>query len=153
MYTTVLILHSLVRWLVLFFGIISAVLGLAGWASRRSWTTVDEVFSTWCTITFDIQFLLGILLYAVLSPFTAQAFQDFGAAMKNPGLRYWTVEHETLMVIALVLVHIGRVRIRKSVAPINKHRAAAIFVGIAMLLVLLGIPWPGWANGRPLLRF
>ena len=153
MYTTVLILHSLVRWLVLFFGIMSALMGLQGWASGRGWTALDGQFSLWCTIVFDVQFLLGILLYAVLSPFTSAAFADFGAAMQNPGLRYWAVEHETLMVIALVLVHIGRVRIRKAAAPASKHRAAAIFVGIAMVLVLLGIPWPWFANGRPLIRF
>lgn len=152
MYTTVLILHSLVRWLVLFFGVITALFGIHGTLTRRPWGPLDEQFSRWCIIVFDVQFLLGILLYAVLSPFTAQAFADFGLAMRNPGLRYWAVEHEALMVIALALVHIGRVRGRKSANSAGKHRAMAIFVGIAMVLVLLGIPWPGMSNGRPLLR-
>lgn len=153
MYTTVLILHSLVRWLVLFFGLMTALFSLHGALTRRAWTPLDEQFSRWCVISFDVQFLLGLLLYAVLSPFTAQAFADFGLAMRNPGLRYWAVEHEALMIVALALVHIGRVRARKSTASVRKHRATAIFIGIAMVLVLLGIPWPGMSNGRPLLRF
>ena len=36
-------------------------------------------------VALDVQILLGLLLYFVLSPFTRQAMSDFGAAMKSPG--------------------------------------------------------------------
>jgi hypothetical protein len=45
------------------------------------------------------------------------------------------------MIIALVLIHIGRAKSKKSVAPWKKHRSAAIFYGIALLLILAAIPW------------
>jgi hypothetical protein len=80
-------------------------------------------------------------LYAFVSPVTKTAFNDFGAAMKNADLRFYAVEHILMMVIALVLVHIGRAKSKKDVAPWKKHRSAAIFYGIALLLVLAGIPW------------
>jgi hypothetical protein len=89
----------------------------------------------------DIQFLIGIILYAFVSPLTKAAFSDFGAAMKNPALRFYAVEHILLMVIALVLVHIGRSKSKKAIAPWKKHRAAAIYYGIALVLILAGIPW------------
>jgi hypothetical protein len=92
---------------------------------------------------------VGLLLYFVYSPFTAAAMQDFGAAMRDPGLRFWAVEHTFGMALAIVLAHVGRVRVRKADAS-RKHRLAAIFFGLALIAILVSIPWPGTANGRPL---
>ena len=89
----------------------------------------------------DIQFLIGMILYAFVSPFTKAAFADFGAAMKNADLRFYAVEHILMMVIALVFVHIGKSKSKKAVASWKKHRAAAIWFGLALVLILVGIPW------------
>jgi hypothetical protein len=72
--------------------------------------------------------------------------------MKSSGLRFWAVEHVLGMVIGLVLVHVGRVRIRR-VDSLRRHRTAAIFFGLALLVMLASIPWPGTPTGRPLLRW
>ena len=105
------------------------------------------------TIALDLQMLVGLLLYVFLSPFTTQAFQDFGAAMRTPGLRYWAVEHITLMLLAVILAHIGSVRVRKAPSDNSRHLRTALFFGGVVLLLLLGMPWPGLPNGRPLFRF
>jgi hypothetical protein len=55
------------------------------------------------------------------------------------------------MIIGLALVHVGRVRVRKATGDAARHRAAAIFFGLGFLAILIGIPWPGRAVGRPLL--
>ena len=100
----------------------------------------------------DLQMLLGLLLYLVLSPFTAEAFKDFGAAMKNSGLRFFAVEHLALMLTAVVLAHVGRVLARKATTPDAKRMRMAVCFGLATLLMILGIPWPGMAAGRQLFR-
>jgi hypothetical protein len=56
------------------------------------------------------------------------------------------------MVIGLALVHIGRVRARKT-DSLRRHRVAAIFFGLALLLIFASTPWPGSVHGRPLLRW
>jgi len=56
------------------------------------------------------------------------------------------------MLGALVLVHIGRVRIKKAADGPARHKTAVIFFGLGLLLVLLSIPWPGMSVGRPWLR-
>ena len=100
----------------------------------------------------DIQMLLGLLLYLVLSPFTAEAMKDFGAAMRNPGLRFFAVEHVVLMLAAVVLAHLGRALARKAKSPaVMRHRRFLCF-GLATLAMLIAIPWPGLPNGRPLFR-
>ncbi|MEO7273876.1 MAG: hypothetical protein ABIX28_11085, partial [Vicinamibacterales bacterium] len=78
---------------------------------------------------------------------------DMGAAMANPGLRFWTVEHPFGMFLAIALAHIGRVRIRKGTDAVRRHRTALIFFTIALILIVLSTPWPGRELiGRPMFR-
>jgi heme A synthase len=129
------------RWLVLIVIVLAVVFAFIGWLKKQEWNKKDNTTGLILTIFMDIQFLVGIILYAFVSPLTKAAFSDFGAAMKNSALRFYAVEHILLMVIALVLVHIGRSKSKKAVAPWKKHRVAAIYYGIALVLILLGIPW------------
>ncbi len=141
MYTGLLHTHNMFRWLVLITMVLAVLFALIGWAGKRDWNKKDNLTGLLLTIFMDIQFLVGLILYAFVSPVTKAAFSDFGAAMKNADLRFYAVEHILLMVIALVLVHIGRAKSKKVLANWKKHRSAAIFYGIALLLVLAGIPW------------
>ena len=126
---------------------------VAGSRAHRDWTVADDRAGLWFSIAVDIQFLLGLGLYVKLSPMTQIALQDFGAAMANPVLRFWAVEHALGMIVALALVHIGRVRIRKTADAAKRHRLGAIFFGLALAIILLTIPWPGTPAARPLFPF
>jgi hypothetical protein len=70
--------------------------------------------------------------------------------MGDSALRFFLVEHAFGMLLAVTLAHIGRIRIRKAADDGRRHRSAAIYFGIALVLVLLSIPWPGMPAGRPL---
>jgi hypothetical protein len=101
----------------------------------------------------DVQLLLGLLLYFVFSPLTTVALKDFGAAMSNPVQRFFAVDHVVAMVIAVVLAHVGRALSRRAADAQGKHRLAAILYGLAVLAIVLAIPWPFETGvGRPLLR-
>lgn len=141
MYTGFLHAHSGLRWLILILIVVSIALAFAGWIKKREWTKTDQTSSLFLMIFMDIQFLVGIVLYLFLSPMTKAAFNDFGAAMGNSALRFYAVEHILMMVIALALVHIGRAKTKKDIAPWKKHRAAAIFYTISLLVILAAIPW------------
>ena len=104
-------------------------------------------------ITLDTQFVVGLGLYAFLSPFTKIAFQDFAGAMTNGSLRFWSVEHIAGMIVGIALAHIGRVKVRKASTDLSKHVMAAIFFGLALIAIIGSIPWPGETVGRPLIRF
>ncbi|HEY0872749.1 MAG TPA: hypothetical protein VGD94_04700 [Vicinamibacterales bacterium] len=142
LYTTFLIVHSWLRWLVLIAGVVAVARG----GSRND--NAGRLFVTF----LDVQMLLGLLLYFWLSPLTTAALQDFGAAMGVPQMRYFAVEHVFGMIIAIALAHIGRGKVRK--APEHRRaRTAAIFYGLALLAILISIPWPGMPAARPLFRF
>jgi hypothetical protein len=96
----------------------------------------------------DLQFLLGLILYFGVSPLTQIAFQNMPAAMKDHELRFFTVEHTTYMLIALISAHVGSALSRKGRTDLRKYRGAAIAYAISLLVILGGIPW--W---RPLFRW
>jgi len=93
-----------------------------------------------------------LLLYFVLSPNMQAILSNFGAAMKDPTTRFWAVEHTSAMLAAVVLVHVGRVLARKAKTPAAKRTRLLVCFGLATVLVILGMPWPGRPGGRELFR-
>lgn len=147
MYAALLILHNLLRWVVLLLALWALFRAYSGWFGKRSWQPIDRRVGTWFTISMDIQLLVGLLLYVVLSPVTQQAFTDFGAAMGDPNLRFFAVEHITVMIVAVIFAHLGSVLSRRGASDAARHQRAAIWFTLALAAVLAGIPWD-----RPLLR-
>ncbi len=150
MLTLLLILHSLVRWAAIVLGLMAIFRAFAGMSKGRFENT-DGTFGRLFAVSLDVQMLLGILMYLFFSTITTSAFENMGSAMGNSVTRFWLVEHPTMMIAALALAHIGVVRVRKATEPKAKHRAALIFFGIAMLLIVAGTPWPFSTAARPIL--
>jgi hypothetical protein len=153
MYSALLTVHSWLRWVVLLIGLLAAARGISGWRTGRPWTLQDERIGRFFATSLDLQMLLGLALYFFLSPFTRMALQDFGAAMRTSSLRFWAVEHLFGMLVALVIAHVGRARIRKAPLDERRHKAAAIAFTLALLVIIASIPWPGLPNGRALFRW
>jgi len=141
MYTGFLHLHDTLRWLLLLSLVITLVKYLAGWFGNQSWKKTDNLLGIVFTSLMDLQLLTGLVLYFFLSPVTKLAMSDFGAAMKNADLRFYAVEHFTMMLIAVVLVHIGRAKSKKAKTDLAKFKTATIFYLIAFVVILAAIPW------------
>ncbi len=141
MYTGLLHTHNLFRWLILLTLVIALILYYSGWLGNKKWLKRDNIVGLLLTIFVDFQFVIGILLYAFYSPITKSVFANFGAAMKNSDLRFYAVEHILIMLIALVLTHVGRVKAKKALLPVKKHKLHAIFFTIVLILFLIAIPW------------
>jgi hypothetical protein len=152
MYTALLVIHSWLRWVVIFSAVAALGGASGGLAGRRAWLPIDNLRSLVFTIALDVQTLIGLILYAGLSPVTQSGFADLGVAMRDPVLRFYTVEHIFGMIVAVALAHVGRVRIRKAIDAAARHRTVLVFVGLATVVILLSIPWPGTPGGRVLFR-
>jgi len=59
--------------------------------------------------------------------------------MKDSTTRYWTVEHLSMMIFAIVLITIGHSRSKKLTLPNAKHRAIAVYYILALLVIVLAI--------------
>jgi hypothetical protein len=151
-YAAFLVAHSTIRWLVLLFGLAVVGRGIAAW-SGRPWTDADARTAKLYLNTLNLQFLIGLILYVFLSPAIREALQDVGGAMRDGRLRFFLVEHLIGMFIGVALAHIGSARIKKAPTDARKHRTAAIFFGLSLLVIALSIPWPGTAAARPLITW
>lgn len=147
----VLVLHSLVRWVILLFAVLTLISALTGMAGKRNYSSTDGKFNFFFMLGMDIQILLGFLLY--FNGIWFDQLKNFGATMKDAMLRFFSLEHMLLMLIAWILVHVGRVSVKKATTSQSKFKKTLIYFGIALLLILISIPWPfREAIARPLFR-
>lgn len=150
LYTVLLFAHSWWRWVVLLAALIVIVRLIR--AGVEPWGNPDKRWMRVLVSAVDIQFLLGLSLMFT-SPVTQAAFASFGAAMKDPVLRFFTVEHTTAMILAVASIHVGAVRARKAVTGSTARKRVMMHLFLAIVLVLLAIPWPWMAYGRPFIRY
>ena len=152
-YTLFLTLHNLTRWLVVGFAVWALVRAYRGWRGGSAWTRSDDRAGILFTSMMDTEVLLGLVLYFLFSPYAAQLFADFNAPLKNSAIVFFGIEHVAVMVVAMIVAHVGRALSRKAAAPAAKHRAAALGFSLAVLLVLVAIPWPFLSSvARPWFR-
>ena len=154
MYTTVLIIHSWLRWIALVTGV-GATFAAMSWRPAPgdvSKVSRVDLWGLFLIIALDIQMLLGLMLYLVLSPTMKEILAHFADSMKDPATRFWAVEHVTAMFAAVAVAHIGRVLARKAATPAAKRNRLIACFAVATILMLIGIPWPGRPGGRALFR-
>jgi hypothetical protein len=132
--------HSLARWLVLLAVAVRIGMAAQGWFGGRSWTPADNRVGLIAMILADLQLTVGVVMFLFLSPSAKQAMSDVGAAMKDAHLRQVLVEHPTMMVLAVVALHVGNVLARRAQDDAGKHRVACLSAAAAMVLMLLGLP-------------
>jgi hypothetical protein len=148
----VLILHSLLRWAVLLFGALTLVNSLGGVFKKRLYTESDNKSNLFFMISCDIQLLLGLVLYFSNGWFGR--LKDLGNNVKEPYTRFFTMEHMSMMLLAWVLVHIGRASVKRAATDAAKHKKMLLFFGLAFVLILASIPWPFRETiAKPLLRW
>jgi uncharacterized membrane protein YozB (DUF420 family) len=145
MYTVFLDTHGLLRWVVLLAAAWALLRAYSGWFSSRPWRGADRWAGLFFSGALDLQVALGIAL-AFVSPLVQDALFGFGAAMQEPHLRFFLVEHIPLVLVALVLVHVRARIVRSAEDDREKHRRVALLYTLATLAILVAIPW--W---RPLL--
>jgi hypothetical protein len=150
LYSTILTIHSWVRWIALV-SVVGATLAALMGRVETDRSPADR-WGLAAIMALDIQMLLGLLLYLVISPNMRPILANFGAAMKDPALRFWAVEHTVTMIAAIGAAHIARALAGKAATVAAKRTRLLVGFGISALLIILGMPWPGRPGGRPLFR-
>ena len=151
MYSFFLILHSWLRWGALIAGLLAAFTLVTSRPQANAASPADR-WGLFFMIALDLQLLIGLLLYFVVSPNMSAIRANMAASMRDPVARFWAVEHITAMLVAVVGVHVGRVLSRKAANPDSRRRRMLIGVSLAMLAILWATPWPGRPAGRPMFR-
>jgi uncharacterized membrane protein len=144
MYSTLFGLHSGLRYIVLLLLVVAILLALIGLFGKKPYSEMNRKVNLFAMIFTHTQFLVGLILY-FFSPMVN--YSNMAEAMSNATTRYWTVEHSVMMLFAIVLITVGHSRSKKAKDAVNKHRAIALYYGLAVLVILVAI----YQSGRPIL--
>ena len=140
------IIHSILRWGVLLFGLWAVFNALNGVFTKKNYGSGDNRTSLLFMIFCDIQLLAGLLLYFNGAWFNMLK-SNAKEVMHDATSRFFAVEHALMMIIAWLLVHIGRSIVKRADTDAKKHKLSLIWFGIALIIILLMIPWPFRPDG------
>ncbi len=144
MYSILLTLHSLLRWAILILIVACIIKSLIGIISKRAFTPSDNKISLFLMISAHTQLLIAIALY-----FVSPSVQFSSVAMQNPEIRFFTMEHTTMMLLAIILITLGRVLGKKASTDAGKFKRLFWFNIVALLIIMMAIPWPFGPISRP----
>ena len=125
--------HSGLRLLLLLFLIAAIVKSLAGWLGKKPYGKSDNLIALLLLSFTHIQVLVGLALYFM------RGWLNQISNMSDSSIRFWSLEHGMTMLIAAVLITVGRVKSKKADTDELKHKKGAIFYIIALILIL----WAG----------
>lgn len=140
-YSFLLHLHSIGRWIILLLLLIAIFNSLV--AGKRPWIRTDARTGSILTIFADLMFLAGLSLW-YFGPRGYKFIEEMGmsAVMKSSYHRFFAIEHITMMLLAIILIHIGKTQGKKPISDRAKHKRTLIFYLIALVIILASIPWP-----------
>lgn len=124
--TLILRAHSDFRYLVIAVVVIALLKLLIGLVSGSRWGRFDQILGAAVPIVFDIQLLLGIVLWVTEQRWTGVV-----------PLQSW--EHPLTMILTIAAAHIAWSRTKKQPTDAKKFRTAFFGFLIAGLLLTLGV--------------
>lgn len=150
MYSSLLIFHSVFRWLVLFSLLISIARSWYGKRYLLSFSKVDNALRHWTATIAHIQLMTGMLLYTQ-SPVVKYYFS--GNSSEGEPV-FFGLAHILLMLIAIIVITIGSAKAKRKTADNEKFATMLLWFSAGLALIFIAIPWPfsPLAN-RPLIRF
>lgn len=140
MYLILLPLHSLIRWFVLLSLLFAIYRGFRGWLFNKTYAQVDDISRAAASIAAHIQLIIGLWLYFV-SPIVSYFLHNFKDAIHERQIRFFGMEHITMMGIAIILISIGSAKAKGKTTDQEKFKTIAIWFTVALLLILSSIPW------------
>ena len=140
MYLFILALHSLVRWFVLISLLFAIYRAYRGWLFNKSFSKFDNRVRLVTATIAHIQLIIGVWLYFI-SPIVSYFLQNFHEAVHERQIRFFGMEHVTMMLIAITLITIGSAKAKRKLTDKEKFKCMAIWFTIALLVILSSIPW------------
>lgn len=141
MYNGMIHLHSVLRWIILLLLLVAIFKSLAD--RNKAFTPGHRKTGLFLLIAADVMFVVGIYQW-IAGPWGLKSIQTNGMnmVMKNPTLRFFAIEHLIGMIIAISMIHIGYSFAKKNIPDSTKHKRTLLFYSLALLVILIFVPWP-----------
>jgi len=140
MFATLLILHSIIRWLVLLALITGIIRSYYALKTGKLYTQRDRFLGISCLSIAHVQLLIGMSLYC-LSPIVSYFLQNFTTGVHLREIRFFGMEHSLMMLIAVCVITIGTVKVKAKKTDREKFKTILIWYSIALFIIFTSIPW------------
>ncbi|MBC7774709.1 MAG: hypothetical protein H7246_04660 [Phycisphaerae bacterium] len=134
-----LLCHSALRWLVLISILWVIFRALKGRFFKESFQRSDHILVSSASGLSQLQLLLGFALYfwsPIVQGFWANRSFEWSESL------FFGVIHFALMTVAIVLVSIGSSLAKRDSEDSKKFKVLFIYYSLALLIILVAIPWP-----------
>lgn len=138
-------IHGLVAYLFLISTVAFIILSLINFLKKSDFRKTNMTLVKLAFISSHVQLALGLLLWWSQGYLTMLG-QDMKSVMSDKAVRLLAVEHPTTNILAVALLTIGFISIKKSALDQTKHLKGIIYFGIALILILSRIPYHSWLN-------
>jgi len=112
-----------------------------GWLTDKQFTKLDNTLRLSTTTIAHTQLILGLLLYFI-SPVIQYFLKNFSESVHDRGIRFFGMEHNLMMLVAIVFITIGSAAAKRKITDKQKFKTMATWLTIALLIILVSIPWP-----------
>ncbi len=140
MYNLVLNIHI---WTSVLFVVISLVLTV--WVTRGYFRR-QERYGKACIylensfiVLLYLGLILGFVLYFFMEPANKYEVRSVADVNRILSLRFWSIEHFSVMLFALILAQIGKIFTSRSISHHAKFKYAMIYYGAATLATLISL--------------
>lgn len=111
---------------------------------HKKYSVYAHKLALYSLMSVHIQALLGVITY-MISPITKAAMNNFGMAMKVSAIRFFAVEHPTMVILGVIAITIGFIKTKKINDDKAKYKKILIFYSIGIALILSQIPINYWS--------
>jgi hypothetical protein len=143
MQTGLLHLHNLLRWIILILLLLSIYKSYVGSTSKKPFDPADKKIWLFTLIASHLTLLLGLYqwLFGRYGLFSYVKPEGI-SMMKDPYLRFFQMEHPVSMILAVLLITLGYGTAKKSMDDQSKYKKALRYFILALVLILVAVPWP-----------
>lgn len=131
--------HSLIRYGVLLAVAVAGLAALRGYLTKGPILVWERAAAIIAMVLCHVQLVLGLLLYMMR---WNKLHRNFAHEPHSPIFRFWKFEHIGTMVLAILLVTLGRMLSKRAHTEGGKQLRVAVFYLIALVLMLWATPWP-----------
>ncbi len=144
MFAVLLQVHSILRWVILLLLLLSIIQSFIGWLKHRELREGDTKLWLFTMISAHTTLLIGLILlffgrFGILSSGLPEGVE----LMKDKFYRFFWVEHPTGMLVATILITLGRGIVKKQITDPLKYKRAFWYFLVALVIILATVPWPG----------
>jgi len=143
MYIGLLHLHSFLRWVIIVLAVVAIYRSYAGMKAGKVFSAGDKKTGLFLMIAAHTTLLVGLYLW-IAGPWGLANIRNlgFGDVMKDKVYRFFAVEHIFGMLVAIVLITIGRGVAKKNIPDAAKFKRSFWLFLVALIIILATIPWP-----------